>query len=85
MAAVKLLSVLHHRADYIFISFGDNWAHSGYFENQRTLKPMLGAYTALQATLVYMKRFNETESSISVLLCVLCSPKKLGHSVKHIF
>ena len=70
MAAVKRLPVHHHRADYIFISCGIIWAHSGYFENPVLHKPVpAGANTASQTTLLHM---NKIESPIFVLLCVLC-------------
>ena len=41
----------------------------GYFENRI---PALGAYIASQTTVLHMKRLNQTESPIFVILCVLC-------------
>ena len=46
-------------------------AYPAYFENRILLKPALGAYVALQTTVLHTKRFNLTESPIFVILCVV--------------
>ena len=68
MAAVSL-PVHHHSAGYII--------------SLRIIQPILiilkipalegaGAYAASQATVLHMKRLNQTESPIFLILCVLC-------------
>ena len=47
VAAVKRLSVQHHSADYIFLSFGIIWLILSQFENRVRLKPVLGAWALL--------------------------------------
>ena len=62
----------------IFYFFWDHWAHQGYFENRIPLKLALGggggggAYAASQTTVLHMKRLNQIESPILVILYVLC-------------
>ena len=56
----------------IFYFLWDHWVHSGYFENRIPLKPALGAYATSQITVLHMKRLDQTESPIFVILYVLC-------------
>ena len=61
----------------------EDLAHPGYFENRITLKPArrrggggggvgrCEAYAASQTTVLHMKRPNQIESPIFVILCVL--------------
>ena len=74
MAAVKSLAVCHHSAGLSYFIW-DNLANPGYFENRLPLKPALGTNAASQTTVLLMKRLNQTESPIIVILCVL--PKRL--------
>ena len=46
--------------------------HLGYFENRILLKLALGAYVASQIIVLRMKRLNQTESPIFVIVYVLC-------------
>ena len=78
VAAVKSLPVHHHSAGYILFPLG-SLSPSGYFENRIPLKPVLewgegegAAYAASQTTVLLMKRLNQTESLIFVILCILC-------------
>ena len=82
VAAVKRLIVLNHSAHHIsFISFGiiESIMAILKIENRTFLKLVLGCagvgwgrYTALQTTLLYMKRLKKNRTLIFVLLCVLC-------------
>ena len=56
----------------IFYFLWDYWAHPGFFENQIPLKSVLRGVAASQTTVLHMKRLNQTESPIFVILCVLC-------------
>ena len=64
----KKSSVHHHSAGYIFFFWG-HWAYPGYFENRI---PLRVTYAASQTTALHMKRLNQAESPIFVILCVLC-------------
>ena len=58
--------------------WGHHWAHPGYFDNRIPHKPALGvAYAASQTTVLHMKRLNQTESPIFVILCVYLFPKAI--------
>ena len=57
VAAVKSLPVHHHCAGYILFPFG-------------IIEPILVTFS--QTTLLPLKRLNQTESPIFVILCVLC-------------
>ena len=77
----KSLPVHHHSVVQVISYFlWDHWAHPGYFENRITLRPALRgrggggggwAYAALQTMVLQMKRLNQAEPPIFVILCVL--------------
>ena len=58
----------------IFYFLWDLLAYPGYFENRIPIKPALveRAYVTSQTTVLHIKRLNQTESPIFVILCVLC-------------
>ena len=62
-------SWLFHYLSYFLL---DHWTNYGCFENQISPQPDLGAYAASQSTVLHMKRLNQTEPPISMILCVLC-------------
>ena len=82
VAAVKKLPVHNHSAGYIYFLW-DYWTHPGLFENRIPLSRRQrgwgwgsGGVCSLANYSVAYETLNQTESPISVILCVLCLPRQ---------